>query len=112
MEFPLRLSRLKTKDMGLIPGLNQWVKDPVLLQTVLQARSLSSGPASSLGTPICYRYSFKKNAIEATRDRDPGMDWERCLFIPCFWMHFTPFAQENHSPHPSTRHPPPPLQGR
>ena len=40
LEFLLWLSRLKTgcclcMEVGLIPGLNQWVKDPALLGAVL-----------------------------------------------------------------------------
>ena len=40
LEFPLWLSGLGIRhglceDVGLIPGLVQWVKDPVLLQAVM-----------------------------------------------------------------------------
>ena len=40
LEFPLWLSRLGIqcslhKDEGLIPGLSEWVKDPVLPQAVV-----------------------------------------------------------------------------
>ena len=41
VEFPLWVSRLRTQhsvreDVGSIPALSQWVKDPVLQQAVAQ----------------------------------------------------------------------------
>ena len=76
LEFPLQLSRLRTQhsvyeDVGLIPGLTQWIKDPALPQAaaqvadidqihsivvaVAQASSCSSDSTPSLGTSICSR---------------------------------------------------------
>ena len=60
------------EDVGLIPGLAEWVKNPVLLcrlkmqlgfllaVAVAQASSYSSNLTPSLGTSIRLRYSPKK----------------------------------------------------
>ena len=72
-EFPLQLSRLLSKDAGLIPCLAQWVKNPVLPQAAAYGTNvaqiycgcgvgLSCSPdsTSSLGTSVCCRCSQKK----------------------------------------------------
>ena len=59
------------EDMDLIPGLAQWVKDPLLLLScgvdcrqgsvaVVQACSCSTNWTPSLGTSICHGCSPKK----------------------------------------------------
>ena len=48
------------EDMGLIPGLTQWVKDLALLVALEQAGGRSSDSAPKLGTSICCRCSPKK----------------------------------------------------
>ena len=48
------------EDVGLIPGLAQWVKDLGVAGAVAQAHSSSSDSTPSLGTSICCRCSPKK----------------------------------------------------
>ena len=79
IEELLCLSRLKTEhsiheDKGLIPGLTQWFKDPVLhklwhrsqmwlrsgiVVAVVLACSYSSDSTPSLGTSICHGTALK-----------------------------------------------------
>ena len=80
MEFLLWLKRLRTQpclceDVSLIPDLAQWVKDPVLLQAVVQVTgaaqihccsrcgidsSFNSDSTPGPGASICCGYSHKK----------------------------------------------------
>ena len=79
MELPLWLSRLRTctvsEDVGSIPGLIQWVKDPEMLEAVVWVSdaaqilpcsgydvglSCNSNLIPSPGTSLCHRSSPKE----------------------------------------------------
>ena len=62
------------KDVGLIPGLAQWVKGPVWLRSdvsvaVVQAGIYSSGLTPSLGTSMCCECRPKKQKIKIKTNR-------------------------------------------
>ena len=72
------------EDVGLTPGLTQWVKDPALPElwcrsqtqlgsdvsvAVAVAGSCSSDSTPSLGTSTCFRCSPKKTKDRKKRDR-------------------------------------------
>jgi len=72
----LRIQQSLYEDVGLIPGLTQWVKDPSIARdrwqmwlrtgvamAVAQARSCSSNATPSPRTSICCRSSWKTKKI-------------------------------------------------
>ena len=56
-------------DVGLIPCLAQWVTDPALLWSVVEASSCSSDSTPSLGTSICCRSGTKKTKQNKTKNQ-------------------------------------------
>ena len=71
------------EDVGLIPGLTQWVKDPSqtglrsgITVAVVQASSCNSDPTPSLGMSICHRCGPIFGSIRA----DVSSSWKHDLF--------------------------------
>ena len=106
------------EDVGLIPGLTQWAKDPALLQAVAKVKVVAQIPCCcgcgtgtfdpSLGTSIYCRCGPKKNLTAAAwvtaeaRGFDP---WPRvkdqalpkmCRLQP--WLRFDPWPRDFHMP--------------
>ena len=53
------------EDAGLMPGLDQWVKDLVLLGAVVEAGSCSSNSVPCLGTSVYYPpFSVKRPSVD------------------------------------------------
>ena len=63
------------EDMGLIPGLTQWVKDLALLVALEQADGCSSDSPPSLGTSICCRCSPKKKKKKKKKKKSDIEKW-------------------------------------
>ena len=109
--FLLWLSWLRTwhslhEDMGLIPGLSQWVNDPTLPQAAVQVTdvaqiqyccdcgvslSCSSDSAPSLGTSICHMCECKKKKILQRGREFPGGLAVKDPVLSLLWCGFYPW---------------------
>ena len=73
------------EDVGLVPGLTQWVKDPELLWLWCKAGSCSSNLTPSLGSSICCgrRYGPKKTKTNKQKFKTP----QTFFYVLFFWPH-------------------------